>query len=234
MRAFQHPDTDNFGDTLSLPILSHFLGGPVELADRSENGKVLAVGSILNAMRPGDFVWGAGVQEDRRYQAEGATFLAVRGPLTRSAIDVADVPTVYGDPGLLLPFVYDPDVEVTHDLGIVPHFVDAEESKSRRNRGHLHISTQQDWRAVVRQIKSCRRIIATSLHGIVTAEAYGIPVMWHGSYTGKIRSTNLKFQDYFLGTGREPQRPGVVDPLPRDVWDATCRRLVEAFLHLPR
>lgn len=233
MRAFQHPDTDNFGDTLSLPILSHFLGTPVELAARSENGKVLAVGSILNAMRPGDFVWGAGVQEDRRYQAEGATFFAVRGPLTRSAIDCADVPPVYGDPGLLLPFVYDPAVEVVHDVGVVPHFVDAEESR-RRNPDALHISTQQDWRAVVRQVKSCRRIVATSLHGIITAEAYGIPVMWHGSYTGKIRSTNLKFQDYFMGTGRLPKRPGVLDPLPRGVWESTCRRLVEAFVHLPR
>jgi pyruvyltransferase len=233
MRAFQHPNTDNFGDTLSLPILSHFVGRPVELADRSERGKVLAVGSILNALRPDDVVWGAGVQEDRRYQPVGATFLAVRGPLTRSAIDGVDVPRVYGDPGLLLPLVYDPVVELVHDVGVVPHFVDAEESR-RRNPGALHISTQQDWRAVVRQIKSCRRIVSTSLHGIVAAEAYGIPVMWHGSYTGNIRSTNLKFQDYFLGTGRVPQRPGVVDPLPRDVWEITCRRLVELVPELPR
>jgi pyruvyltransferase len=97
----------------------------------------------------------------------------------------------------------------------------------------LHISTQQDWRAVVRQIKSCRRIVATSLHGIVAAEAYGIPVMWQGSYTGKIRSMNLKFQDYFMGTGRAPQRPGVVDPLPRDVWERTCAGLVELVPELP-
>jgi pyruvyltransferase len=232
MRVYQHPGTDNFGDTLSLPILSHFAAGPVELAERNERGKVLAVGSILTCMRPGDVIWGAGVQQDQRFQADGARFLAVRGPLTRSAIDGVDVPAVYGDPGLLLPLVYDPDVDVVHDVGAVPHFVDAYESQ-QRNRGALHISVKSPWRDVVRQIKSCRRIIATSLHGIVVAEAYGIPVMWHPSYTGKLRSTNLKFQDYFMGTGRAPQRPGVVDPLPRDVWRERCAELLEAAVQLP-
>jgi len=232
MRVYQHPGTKNFGDTLSLPILSHFAAGPVELAERNERGKVLAVGSILTCMRPGDVIWGAGVQQDQRFRADGATFLAVRGPLTRASIDGEPVPEVYGDPALLMPLVYDPDVDVVNDVGVVPHFVDAAVSRER-NRGALHISVKSPWRDVVRQIKSCRRIIATSLHGIVVAEAYGIPVMWHPSYTGKLRSTNLKFQDYFMGTGRPPQRPGVLDPLPRDVWESTCQGLIERVQYLP-
>lgn len=232
MRVYQHPGTENFGDTLSLPIVSHFAGRLAQLAERNDRGKVLAVGSILTCMRPGDVIWGAGVQQDQRFQADGATFLAVRGPLTRSAIDGVDVPAVYGDPALLLPLVYDPDVDVVHDVGAVPHFVDAYESQ-QRNRGALHISVKNHWQDVVRQIKSCRRIIATSLHGIVVAEAYGIPVMWHASYTGNLRSTNLKFQDYFMGTGRPPQRPGVLDPLPRDVWESTCQGLIERVRDLP-
>jgi pyruvyltransferase len=233
MRVYEHPGTRNFGDTLSRPILSHFVGGAVELAERKERGKVLAVGSIMTCLRPGDFVWGTGVQEDQAFTATGATFLAVRGPITRSCVDGVPVPEIYGDPGLLLPLVYDPDVEPVHDLGVVPHFVDAGISKVDRNRGVFHISVHQPWEDVVRQIKSCRRIITTSLHGIVVAEAYGIPVMWHRSYSGAIRSPNLKFQDYFMGTGREPQRPGVLDPLPRDVWQSMCARLVERAKLLP-
>jgi pyruvyltransferase len=232
MRVYQHPGTDNFGDTLSIPILSRLTGRPVELAERNERGKVLAVGSILTCMRPGDVIWGAGVQQDQRFQADGATFLAVRGPLTRSSIDGVDVPAVYGDPGLLLPLVHAPDVEVRHDVGVVPHFVDAEES-AQRNRGALHVDVRAPWPDVVERIRSCRRIISTSLHGIVVAEAYGIPVMWHASYTGKLRSTNLKFQDYFMGTGRAPQRPGVLDPLPRGVWESTCQALLDRVEFLP-
>lgn len=233
MRAYQHPTTKNFGDTLTLPLLRHFTGRGVERADKTELGKVVGVGSVMHCIRPGDVVWGTGVQEDRRYSAAKTEFLAVRGPISRAAIDNASVPDVYGDPGLLLPLMYDPVVEVRHSLGIVPHYLDAALSRAKHPDA-LHISVKRDWRHVVRQVKSCRRIIATSLHGIIAAEAYGIPVVWHGSYSRNLVSTNLKFQDYFLGTGRECQRPGVLEPLPRGVWEGLCAGLVDQCDQLPR
>lgn len=231
MRAYQHPTTKNFGDTLTLPLLRKLSGLPVERAEKTDGGKVVAVGSVMHCIRPGDVVWGTGVQEDRRYSAARTRFLAVRGPISRGAIDNASVPAVYGDPGILLPRIYDPQVEVRHALGIVPHYLDAVLSREKHPNA-LHISVKRDWRHVVRQIKSCERIIATSLHGIIAAEAYGIPVVWHASYSRNLVSTNLKFQDYFLGTGRECQRPGVVDPLPRDVWEARCQGLLDQIPQL--
>lgn len=233
MLVYQHPTTKNFGDTLSLPILAGVTGRPVEGVDKGVTGKVLAVGSVMHCMRPDDYVWGTGVQEDRRYSGARTRFLAVRGPISRSSIDRATVPAVYGDPALLLPRVYDPDVEVVHDVGVVPHYLDAALSREMNGEA-LHISVKRDWRHVVRQIKSCRRIIATSLHGIIAAEAYGIPVVWAASYSRNLVSVNLKFQDYFLGTGRECQRPGVLDPLPRDIWESRCDGLVDAARELPQ
>lgn len=233
MRAYQHPTTKNFGDTLTLPLLRHFTGLDVERADKADLGKIVGVGSVMHCIRPGDAVWGTGVQEDRRYSAAKTEFLAVRGPISRAAIDNASVPDVYGDPGLLLPLVYDPVVEVRHALGIVPHYLDAALSRVKHPDA-LHISVKRDWRHVVREIKSCRRIIATSLHGIIAAEAYGIPVVWHGSYSRNLVSSNLKFQDYFLGTGRDCQRPGVLEPLPRGVWESLCTGLVDQCAQLPR
>lgn len=227
MRVYQHPTTKNFGDTLSLPLLRHFAAGPVRRAEKTDTGKVVAVGSVMHYIRPGDVVWGTGVQEDRRYSAAQTRFVAVRGPISRAAIDNATVPRVYGDPGMLLPLVYDPVVEVRYDVGVVPHYLDAQLSR-QRHPDALHISVERDWRHVVRQIKSCRQIIATSLHGVIVAEAYGLPVVWHGSYSRNLVSVNLKFQDYFLGTGRDCQVPGVVDPLPRSVWEQRCAGLVDA------
>lgn len=199
MRTYWDTDTRNFGDTLTPVILRH-LGYQLERVDRGEHRKVLAVGSVMNALRPGDTVWGTGVQHDRRYKADGATFLAVRGPLTRSCIDGATVPQVYGDPALLLPEVYDPDVTVTHRVGILPHFVDATPARARYPDA-LYIDALSGWRRIVEQIKSCERLITTSLHGVIVADAYGIPCTWHASYTDALVSTNLKFQDHFLGTG---------------------------------
>jgi pyruvyltransferase len=231
MRTYWNPKAKNFGDTLTPVILRH-LGFELQHVDRSIHGKVLAVGSIMNALRPGDVVWGTGVQHDRRYAASKATFLAVRGPITRSCIDNATVPQVYGDPALLLPEVYDPDVTVRHKVGVMPHFVDADHERARYPDA-LYIDVKGGWRRVVRQMKACERIITTSLHGIIAADAYGIPVTWHGSYTGKIVSSNLKFQDHFLATGRPCLTPGPVPPMDRDLWGHLCTQLKRTAAGLP-
>lgn len=231
MRTYWDPTTKNFGDTLTPVILRH-LGFDLERVARDERGKVLAVGSVMNALRPGDVVWGTGVQHDRRFATRAATFLAVRGPLTRSCIDGATVPQVYGDPALLLPEVYDPQVERTHRVGIMPHFVDVTPARSRYPDA-LFIDVLGGWRRVVRQMKACERIITTSLHGVIAADAYGIPVTWHGSYTDGLVSANLKFQDHFLGTGRPCLPTGPVPPLDRDLWRHLCDQLKRAATSLP-
>lgn len=231
MRTYWDPLATNFGDVLTPVILGH-LGHHLERVDRNTTGKVLAVGSVMNALRPGDVVWGAGVQHDRRYKAEAATFLAVRGPITRSCIDGATVPQVYGDPALLLPHVYDPDIDTTHRVGVMPHFVDVEVAKSRHPAARF-IDVSGGWRRTIRQMKQCERIITTSLHGIIAADAYGIPVTWHASYTDSLISGNLKFQDYFLATGRPCLTPGPVPPMDRDLWAHLVEQLVRSAARLP-
>ena len=61
-----------------------------------------------------------------------------------------------------------------------------------------------------------------------------LDVTWHGSYSQKVASTNLKFQDYFLATRGSCQRPGRIPPLPRDEWTRLCDGLTHAARHLPR
>lgn len=201
---------NNAGDTISKPILET-LGMEVDLVDRKKRGKLLAIGSILSALRAGDTVWGSGCIRDKVIQAPpGAQFLAVRGPKTRNRIMGADIPEIYGDPGLLLPLIYRPNATKRYKLGILPHYID--KGAADVSSGHF-IDIQAPWQTVIDEIVSCERVISSTLHGIVFCEAYGVPVTWV-KYSNNIIGGAFKFQDYFMGTERKPHKYGnQTDPL---------------------
>ena len=61
------------------------------------------------------------------------------------------------------------------------------------------VSPMQGWNAAVAEILSARLVLASSLHGLVIAEAFGIPAR----YVRLSETENLfKYQDYVYGTGR--------------------------------
>jgi pyruvyltransferase len=63
-----------------------------------------------------------------------------------------------------------------------------------------------DVETVTREIMSCKRIISSSLHGLVIADAYGIPNAWLGSdgREGGSRPNGgeYKFYDYFAAVSK--------------------------------
>jgi len=210
IKCHYHHKRNNFGDMLTPFILEHYTGKPTVLADREHQGKVLACGSILGrALRKDDFVWGTGAMRNKEIiLPKGAKIYAVRGPLTRSLIK-GDCPEVYGDPGLLLPEIYNPEVQAS-GIGLIPHFNDFHKVQEIFS-GQRVINVKRPIREVVKQTKSCKLIITSSLHGLIVAEAYGIPAIWARiinikNYRRKA-GNGFKFNDYLLSTGREERRP---------------------------
>ena len=139
---------------------------------------------------------------------------AVRGPLTRARLieQGVDCPEVYGDPALLLPRFYNPSVAKTHKIGIIPHYIDQGSEHLERFTGDpavLLIDVTNGYRKFVQQIKSCERIASSSLHGIILADAYGVPSTWI-ELSDKVDGDGFKFRDYFLSVGREDKEPLVV------------------------
>lgn len=198
---------NNFGDMLSRPVLE-FLGFKVDLVNRNEQGKLLAIGSVMSALRKNDVVWGTGVIRNKKiFVPPGAKFLAVRGPITRTLLHKGDVPEIYGDPAILLPLIYKPEVKKKYKLGIIPHYVDKNllYLKGQPDIWEKIIDIQQDWKKVIEDILECEEILSSSLHGIIAAEAYGVPAAW-AKWSDNIIGGGLKFQDYFLGTGRREQK----------------------------
>ena len=55
---------------------------------------------------------------------------------------------------------------------------------------------------MIDEICSCNYIISSSLHGLILADAYGIPNLWI-SVSDKVKGVDCKFADYFSGVGRE-------------------------------
>lgn len=214
---YQHK---NIGDTLTPIIVEHFTGQKVIRAKKTTHGKLLAVGSIMNALTYRDIVWGAGVikETDKFPLAKYAKFLAVRGKLSEKILGV-DI-GVYGDPALLLPLIYNPKIEKKYDIGVIPHYIEKNEPVFRLLNGELLeekpnrkiIDVEQDWKLFIDEVLSCREIVSSSLHGIIIAEAYGIKAYWVRP-TNKVIGDGFKFRDYLTGTGREEQGPGEFPPI---------------------
>jgi pyruvyltransferase len=171
----------------------------------------VAVGSIVSNVRRESVVWGSGLMgfETKWRIPRAARYAAVRGPLSRAMLRNIDydVPRVYGDPALLAPLWFYPEVQKTHEVGLVVRWSET--------RWHdvcvggdvrlINLATD-DIEGVIREILSCRAIASSSLHGLVLADAYGIPNAWLDSDGGAGGSRpgggEFKFYDYFASVNR--------------------------------
>lgn len=236
----------NVGDSLN-PAIYRFLNGSKDIkttTKRKERGKFVGVGSIMSAVRSGDSVFGTGIMRpniDYYPRAHKAEFLAVRGKKTRDllikqGVPADKIPKVYGDPALLLPLIYDPQWDFgvgRFKVGYIPHYIEQEafwEQHGELKDGELFIDTRTtNWKSFVRKIKSCDKIVSSSLHGLVIAEAYGIPAEWVSYGTGKIVGGDWKHLDYFTGTGRIVKEYGLLPTLTKSKLEKIQKGLIKAY-----
>jgi pyruvyltransferase len=213
IKLYAWGDHPNFGDMLSASVVEWVSGQQIKLVEASATNKLIAVGSVLQHAKPGDVVWGTGIHPLayesiwRNYKKDTLdyTVLAVRGPLTRDILLARKVacPEVFGDPGILLPLMYPKKLEPQHELAIIPHFSEHKRVAPIAASHRVEvIDASSPWRSVVDKIVKAKRIVSGSLHGIIVAEAYGIPATW---YRAGHSEGMIKYADYYLGTGRIPR-----------------------------
>jgi pyruvyltransferase len=198
----------NFGDFLSRVIVELMLATEgCTLGDETHQAfQMLAIGSVLHFASDGAVVWGSGV--NGKIAAEKHTFKrldvrAVRGPLTREFLANRGIaaPEVYGDPGLLLPRLAPNRFKRVQGEGpgFVPNLNDLAHLDRNSIDGVPVISPLDSWNRCVGAILRRDLILASSLHGLIIAEAYGIPAR----YVRLSEEENLfKYRDYYAGTGR--------------------------------
>jgi pyruvyltransferase len=226
----------NFGDVLSEVIVTKILADRgLSLRDQTDRrARLLAVGSSLHFAKDGDIIWGTGVNgkmPEERHAFSTLDVRAVRGPLTREFLRKKgiDAPQIYGDPALLLPQLF-PQFRAnpTTPVVVVPNLHDVSHLSAK---GIDHLSPWLGWNICVEDILRAKLVVASSLHAIVVAEAFGIPAR----YVQFSENENLfKYEDYVLGTGRDKLEPAAsigeareMGGMPPIRFDA--RKLIDAF-----
>jgi len=208
-------DEKNLGDKPANDfIMTTIAGQQVKFSRLSTHDKIpscLGIGSILHFTLKNDIVWGSGfICDNEKCREKPLQVYAVRGQLSRQMLLGQGIkcPEIYGDPALLFPRFYNPIIEKKYDLGIIPHYVDAqnENLKNFISEKVLIIDIKSGYQKVITSILSCKKIVSSALHGIIVADAYGIPAMWL-EFSDKVVGKGFKFRDYFLSVQRKDTEP---------------------------
>jgi pyruvyltransferase len=206
VREYHWAEVPNFGDALAPLLLKRFADLDTERATVS-HAEIVTVGSVLEHIPPewDGAILGAGkLREDSRLHlhTRTATIFGVRGPLSARQCPAGTV--AIGDPGLLVSeLIAMPDK--VYDLGVIPHWSDermAGRAEFRSKWTTRVISPRGDPLAVIAEIARCHRVVTSSLHGAVTADAFGIPR--RVDLSGLPRPTEqaaFKWRDYSASIG---------------------------------
>ncbi len=187
---------------------------------------------------------------------------ATRGPISARVLSgqgVIATPGVYGDPVWLLPWFHHKPVEQTHELGVILHLSDLTDRSTDVHFNPLHeryvippelagsvklintvtpVSVQALFDKVD-EIRACKRIVSTSLHGLVIPESYGIPCLYfgvRGAPAGLSRiapelDTGLdpRILDLYAGLGQDTFAMYMQPRRKRTDWEALIRAIDSAW-----
>ena len=190
----------NFGDLLTPYVLDYFQI-PYQKVKKHKDADIMCVGSIARRTQSHHIVLGSGIYYKDDKINPHAEWKFVRGPYTRKRVIElgGKCPEIYGDPALLLPaFCKESDKEF--DVGIVPHFVDYQTVKKKYPNYKIINVVNKNPLEVAKEITKCKRIVSSSLHGIICAHAYNIPAAWV-KFSKNLIGDDIKFYDHYASIG---------------------------------
>lgn len=187
--------SNNVGDNLNHFIIKKLSGKPVVHTGTHEPHYIVC-GSILSSSTSNTIAWGPGfMHEEFQFVPESAKVIAVRGRLTANRIE-QEVEAI-GDPALLMPMLYEPPAGKKHMFALVPHWEDYK--WCIKNFPDIHIVDPfQPVKEFVDDIVSCEKVLCSSLHGLIIADAYKIPNAW--IQFPCCTQPAFKYRDYYSST----------------------------------
>lgn len=206
----------NLGDTIGPMIVDWVLKQKnIDMnKETKKDSSLLAVGSLCGMETIDLSIWGSGfhtidfiVETFKMKHFKKLDIRAVRGPITRYIYTTMgyNVPEVYGDPAILMPFIYEGEKnpQKKYDVSIIVHHTN-QEYKKYKNIPNLHfINIKTDnHEFFIDELLASKKIISSALHGIILAETYGIPTVFFntGDY---VEVAMMKYIDWYHSTGRK-------------------------------
>jgi hypothetical protein len=167
-----------------------------------------------------------------------------------------------GDPGFLVPFLFpehittttsatmarksnqsdiNPTTKVKKEVCLIPHHQTRGHAMFKMKMGPKRqiLTVRQSWENMILVMQGCERIVSSSLHGIILAEALGIP---NRRVQINTNPGDFKFDDFYVSyRGSQPALTSnltvaldsMMEPLSDAERDAYARRVLKTFpLHL--
>jgi len=235
-----HCKGPNFGDSLNPLIFERVLGMPIKSCYKQPlKARVLGIGTIIGKglLRPREswvrkclyhflsplHVFSSGITGDWSSGAVAPMRKmichAVRGELTKEqliALGVLDAhaDVVLGDAGLLASFLLEKKPAKQYACAIVPHVADQGLPSVQQLHSTLKhsivINVRDNPLKVLEQLAASDLILASAMHGLIVADALGIPNQWvrfseHPQIGGK--GGRFKFHDYYSIYPDYPHEP---------------------------
>lgn len=218
----------NVGDFSSFPIVQYMLDHKAQSSDNEARVTVSlsstfefatpafisALGSIIDAAGVVPWArkayWGSGLIMNMNFTFQGLNlFYGVRGPWTRRYLAVRQAVNtpVVKDPGLLLPQIFPRpyfDEADKAEIGFFLHMVDFPVFMRTSFFKVIHpdhvVSNWGHFEQTITKLLGFKRIVSSSLHGVIFAHAYGIPCL-AVAMSKKVIGGDFKFADYYHSIG---------------------------------
>ena len=107
---------------------------------------------------------------------------------------------ILGDGGLLCSELCELRNQKKYDLGIIPHYADANDfvfEKIRENNKNSIILNPANFEPIefLKKLAECSTIISTGMHPLIAADSLGIPNLW--ARISEITTSYYKYEDYY-------------------------------------
>lgn len=191
----------NIGDALS-PIVTEWMKKYYNIDTDHYTKKIkhlYAIGSIINSGYQNATIWGSGILENRLFWWRFIRKLdirCVRGPVTRDILlkNGYQCPKIYGDPAVLMPLIYMPKCKKQYRYTVIHHH-----NVFKQENVNSISPLVKEYKYFIDRIVQSDLVISSSLHGIILAEAYGVPAIF--LHEGNLNLT--KYIDWYSSTGRK-------------------------------